>query len=204
MTDFLLCCLLAPTASSGTMCIPETSCFIDMRRGVTYVLPRICTSRAQDNVVPLCRLADKYDIARLRHDCAWFLSANVSKLTLTEPLASPQNLLHAASLVERYLHQVPCSTQPVREQLDSVIGQLAPHSNHRSSEKVVILWYGKLPVSGLQLAQLAASAEYPDIVAPELQVCPWPGWVLAAHKLHDNLQISDPLLMRPCLMTSRS
>eukprot|EP00198_Chlamydomonas_reinhardtii_P002847 XP_001692183.1 predicted protein [Chlamydomonas reinhardtii] len=122
-----------------------------------------------DNVVPLCRLADKYDIARLRHDCAWFLSANVSKLTLTEPLASPQNLLHAASLVERYLHQVPCSTQPVREQLDSVIGQLAPHSNHRSSEKVVILWYGKLPVSGLQLAQLAASAEYPDIVAPELQ-----------------------------------
>ncbi|KAG2423191.1 hypothetical protein HXX76_010959 [Chlamydomonas incerta] len=58
-----------------------------------------------DNVVPLCRLADKYDIARLRQDCAWFLSANAAQLTLTAPPTAPQNLLHAASLVERYLGQ---------------------------------------------------------------------------------------------------
>ncbi|KAG2423764.1 hypothetical protein HXX76_015040 [Chlamydomonas incerta] len=54
------------------------------------------------NVAGLCRLADKYDMPAVRNYCAWFLTANVTAMSLAAPLTSPQNLLHAASLAERY------------------------------------------------------------------------------------------------------
>ncbi|PNW84035.1 hypothetical protein CHLRE_04g218526v5 [Chlamydomonas reinhardtii] len=57
------------------------------------------------NVAGLCHLADKYDMPAVRNYCAWFLTANVYAMSLTAPLASPQNLLHAASLLERYFKQ---------------------------------------------------------------------------------------------------
>ncbi|KAG2433689.1 hypothetical protein HXX76_008059 [Chlamydomonas incerta] len=56
-----------------------------------------------DNVTPLLRLADKYDMAAVRTACAGFLAVSASQVSLSEPLDSPKNLLHAASLAEKYL-----------------------------------------------------------------------------------------------------
>ena len=133
-------------------------------------------SWTQENVAQLCRLADKYDIAHLRQGCALFLNTNVLTLTLTAPLASPQNLLHAASLVERYLHQVPHSTQAVQRQLHAALSHLTPSPYYH---KVVDLWPSKDAASALLVVELADSAEYRDIVTSNLQVpCFLPGWVI--------------------------
>ena len=58
---------------------------------------------AQANVEQLLRLADKYDMDAVRSTCAAFLACNISQMALSHPLDSPRNLLHAASLAERYL-----------------------------------------------------------------------------------------------------
>ncbi|PNW85011.1 hypothetical protein CHLRE_03g167850v5 [Chlamydomonas reinhardtii] len=55
------------------------------------------------NVEQLLRLADKYDMDAVRSTCAAFLACNISQMALSHPLDSPRNLLHAASLAERYL-----------------------------------------------------------------------------------------------------
>ncbi len=54
----------------------------------------------QDNVEPLLRLADKYDMAVVRGHCAHYLSLNTFFMGLGEPLDSPKNTLRAASLVD--------------------------------------------------------------------------------------------------------
>ena len=53
----------------------------------------------------LLRLADKYDMDAVRSACAVFLGskASAAAVDLSHPLESARNLLHAASLVERYL-----------------------------------------------------------------------------------------------------
>ncbi|PNW84961.1 hypothetical protein CHLRE_03g165801v5 [Chlamydomonas reinhardtii] len=58
-----------------------------------------------DNVGALLRLADKYDMDAVRSACAVFLGskASAAAVDLSHPLESARNLLHAASLVERYL-----------------------------------------------------------------------------------------------------
>ncbi|KAG2452032.1 hypothetical protein HYH02_003070 [Chlamydomonas schloesseri] len=56
-----------------------------------------------DNIGALARLAHKYDMPQLQTCCALFLAVNLHEASLKEPLASPKNLLHAASLAERYL-----------------------------------------------------------------------------------------------------
>ncbi|KAG2452106.1 hypothetical protein HYH02_003140 [Chlamydomonas schloesseri] len=122
-----------------------------------------------DNVTQLCRLADKYDIPRLRSDCLWFLSANASKLSLHEPLTSPQNLLHAASLAERYLSQVSRGAEPIsNSRLDAVIGNLAPSGGARI-EYTHCLWNAQDPSSSLQLLKLARCDQYAAVIAPGVQ-----------------------------------
>ncbi|KAG2442896.1 hypothetical protein HXX76_002973 [Chlamydomonas incerta] len=56
-----------------------------------------------DNVGALLRLADKYDMAAVRTACAVFLAVSAHQMSLSEPLASPKNPLHAASLAEKHL-----------------------------------------------------------------------------------------------------
>ncbi|KAG2442998.1 hypothetical protein HYH02_009414 [Chlamydomonas schloesseri] len=58
-----------------------------------------------DNVGPLLRLADKYDMAPLRTACAAFLGSRAAaeEASMAHPLDSARNLLHAASPVELYL-----------------------------------------------------------------------------------------------------
>ncbi|KAG2452031.1 hypothetical protein HYH02_003069 [Chlamydomonas schloesseri] len=61
---------------------------------------------AWSNLGPVARLAHKYDISLLRKMCLLFLNSNVNDMGLEAPLApldSPRNLLHGASLAERYL-----------------------------------------------------------------------------------------------------
>ncbi|KAG2500332.1 hypothetical protein HYH03_001908 [Edaphochlamys debaryana] len=55
-----------------------------------------------DNVAPLLRLADKYDMAVVRGYAADFMARRSHELSLTQPLGSARNLLTAATLMASY------------------------------------------------------------------------------------------------------
>ncbi|KAG2485298.1 hypothetical protein HYH03_015972 [Edaphochlamys debaryana] len=60
-----------------------------------------------DNIEPVLKLADKYDMAAVRGLCAGFLGANQADVSLDHELTSPRNSLYAATLLERYCSQPP-------------------------------------------------------------------------------------------------
>ncbi|PNW76657.1 hypothetical protein CHLRE_11g467777v5 [Chlamydomonas reinhardtii] len=57
------------------------------------------------NLPDLLRVAHTYDMAAVRSACVVFISLHVSQVSLRDaPLESAQNVLHLASLANRYLH----------------------------------------------------------------------------------------------------
>ncbi|PNW76655.1 hypothetical protein CHLRE_11g467775v5 [Chlamydomonas reinhardtii] len=57
------------------------------------------------NLPDLLRVAHAYDMAAVRSACVVFISLHVSQVSLRDaPLESAQNVLHLASLANRYLH----------------------------------------------------------------------------------------------------
>lgn len=57
----------------------------------------------QDNITGVCRLAHKFGMCVVQKSCLLFLTSNLPDTRFSAPITSPKNVLHAASLAERYL-----------------------------------------------------------------------------------------------------
>ncbi|PNW76307.1 hypothetical protein CHLRE_12g539800v5 [Chlamydomonas reinhardtii] len=56
-----------------------------------------------DNITGVCRLAHKFGMCVVQKSCLLFLTSNLPDTRFSAPITSPKNVLHAASLAERYL-----------------------------------------------------------------------------------------------------
>lgn len=135
--------------------------------------------RAQDNVASLLRLADKYDMAAVRSTCAAFLVGRKNDMSLHEPLESPKNLLHAASLVERYLSSRSTPLQAALQEHATPIASLLQHTlqavhichwTHTSDAQAWNTWksHARGVVTGLNKS--VRHRRYGDIVTVAVQV----------------------------------
>ncbi|KAG2440362.1 hypothetical protein HXX76_004467 [Chlamydomonas incerta] len=130
-----------------------------------------------DNVVPLLRLADKYDMTAVRKECAQFLVTHVKDISLAAPLESPQNLLHAASLVETYLSGSSTPAQRAVQQLVAPIGSVlreqlyAVDSQFISTSMQAFLqaWKSKARDVVANLNRLVNHPQYQNIVTVAVQ-----------------------------------
>ncbi|KAG2485279.1 hypothetical protein HYH03_015954 [Edaphochlamys debaryana] len=101
------------------------------------------------NLEAVLVLADKYDMAAVRCICMGFMASRTADLGLAAPLASPNNILKAATLIERYCGQPGTMpyTQPVTSLLDyaldcagkrqELLPTLAAHVLHRGFPELV-------------------------------------------------------------------
>ncbi|KAG2442938.1 hypothetical protein HXX76_003014 [Chlamydomonas incerta] len=82
-------------------------------QGVVEVLQDATSPISWDNVGPLLRLADKYDMAAVRRECVSFLALHAPQMSLTHPLACARNPLCAASLVEWHVLGGNCNSSSI-------------------------------------------------------------------------------------------
>ncbi|KAG2440213.1 hypothetical protein HXX76_004325 [Chlamydomonas incerta] len=107
------CCGGGTAATTLTLVGDDPELWAAVLQLLQHTAPAVTWVRSgsgRSNVEALMELADKYDMAPLRTACASYMAAKVGVLDLRYPLDSPNNTLHAASLVERYSGYGSCGS----------------------------------------------------------------------------------------------